>query len=232
LTTAVIFDLEDTLVETPWSQGDRIVEFRKATRVKLIQLGIPRFVLEGIERSTIMRNKAAEYAQNHFTEKQRQQFHSEIDQFVKTYELEAARKSRLFPDTISTLDELGRLGVPVGLVTNTSREAANIEFRTHEIGHYFKSIVTRERVAKLKPDPEGILLAAEELNATRVFMVGDLRIDLEAARAAHAVCILVKRSHGDGLNLNPDYYVDSLAEVPSIVQAATRGPPDAKHSEG
>ena len=223
MTTAVIFDLEDTLVETPWSQGDRIVEFRKSTRVKLIQLGIPRFLLEGIERSTIMRNKAAEYAQIHFTEKQGQQFHREIDQFIKTYELEAARKSRLFPDTISTLDELRKVGVPVGLVTNTSREAADIEFRTHEIGHYFKSIVTRERVSKLKPDPEGILLAAEELGATRVFMVGDLRIDFEAARAAHVGCILVKRSHGDSLNLNPDYYVDSLAEVTSIVQAAMRG---------
>jgi phosphoglycolate phosphatase-like HAD superfamily hydrolase len=48
-------------------------------------------------------------------------------------------------------------------------------------------------------------------------MVGDLRIDLEAARAANAICIIVKRSHGDGLNLNPDYYVNSLGEIPAVL---------------
>lgn len=212
---AVLFDLEETLVETSWVS--HIAEFRAATRKKLIRLGIPESVLEGIKRSTVMRNKAAEYVQTRFTEQQRKTFIHEMVRFLKAYELDAARNSKLFPETVPTLEKLTTIGVPMGLVTNTSREAVDIDFRLHGIGGYFGSVVTRERVTKLKPDPEGILLAAKELQSKHVFMVGDLAIDVQAAKAAHATCIIVKRSHGDALNLNPDYYVDSLSEIPEIV---------------
>jgi HAD superfamily hydrolase (TIGR01549 family) len=164
-----------------------------------------------------MRNKATEYVATHFTSLQKETFNRELESFLRAYELDAARGSKLFPDTIPTLEKLKTKGLPLGMVTNTSREAVNTEFKLHDIDRYFTSVVTRERVAKLKPDPEGILLAARDLRATRIFMVGDLRIDLEAARAANAICIIVKRSHGDGLNLNPDYYVNSLGEIPAVL---------------
>jgi HAD superfamily hydrolase (TIGR01549 family) len=212
---AVLFDLEETLVETPWIS--HIAEFRLATRKELIRLGIPESVLEGIERSTVMRNEASEYIQTRFTEQQQRIFNHDMVRFLKAYELNAARNSKLFPETVPALEKLRAIGVPMGLVTNTSREAVDIDFRLHGIGGYFGSVVTRERVTRLKPDPEGILLAAWELQSKCIFMVGDLAIDVQAAKAAHATCIIVRRSHSDALNLNPDYYVDSLSEVPVIV---------------
>lgn len=220
MAVAVIFDLEETLVETPWI--NYVAGFRTATKKKLLTLGVPQTVLEGVERSTVMRNKAAEYTQSYFTKQQQEIFNREMELSLRTYELDAARNSKLFPETVPTLKKLRTMGVPMGLVTNTSREAVDTDFRLHSIGSYFSSVVTRERVTKLKPDPEGILLAAKELGAKHVFMVGDLAIDVHAAKAANATCIIVKRSHGDALNLNPDHYVDSLSEIPAIIQAATR----------
>jgi len=66
MSIALLFDLEDTLVHTPWSDHQNVIRFRRKTREKLIELGIQPAVLEGIERATIMRNKASEYIeQNH-----------------------------------------------------------------------------------------------------------------------------------------------------------------------
>jgi HAD superfamily hydrolase (TIGR01549 family) len=215
MAVAVLFDLEETLVETPWIS--HVAEFRTATRKRLLTLGIPQNVLEGVERSTVMRNKAVEYVQGRFAEPEQETFVHEMERFLKAYELDAAHNSKLFPETVPTLEKLRAMNVSMGLVTNTSREAVDIDFRLHGIGGYFSSVVTRERVTKLKPDPEGIILAAKELGAKRFFMVGDLALDVHASKAANAICIIVKRSHGDALNLNPDYYVESLSEVPAIV---------------
>ena len=91
---AVLFDLEGTLIQTPWEEPDHILEFRRRTRRKLIELGIPSSVLEGIERSTIMRNKASEYVEKHFSEAEAKRFKKEIEKFLRHYELDAARRTR------------------------------------------------------------------------------------------------------------------------------------------
>lgn len=98
---AVLFDLEGTLIQTPWEESDNVLEFRRRTRRKLIELGIPSSVLEGIERSTIMRNKASEYVEKHFSETEARRFNRETEKFLKYYEMDAARNSKLFPKLLS-----------------------------------------------------------------------------------------------------------------------------------
>jgi hypothetical protein len=60
---AVLLDLEGTLVQTPWENLRHVQEFRQQTRRKLIELGIPVSLLGGIERSTLMRNTAADFVE-------------------------------------------------------------------------------------------------------------------------------------------------------------------------
>lgn len=91
---AVLFDLEGTLVQIPWEDPEHVLEFRRRTRRKLIELGVPFSVLEGIERSTIMRNKASEYVEKHFSEAEAKRFKKEIEKFLRHYELDAARRTR------------------------------------------------------------------------------------------------------------------------------------------
>jgi phosphoglycolate phosphatase len=240
---AVLFDLEDTLVQTPWSIHDHVLEFRRNTRNKLLALGVPAEILEGVERATIMRNKAQAYVGVNFNKTKTRRFQREMEKFLRRYELDSARKSRLFPDCVSTLETLRRLGAKLGLVTNTSKEAVAIVFQIHGLESFFDVTVTRENVRKLKPDPEGILFAAKKLDVARFFMVGDLILDLLAAKGAGGVAIIIKRTAeksnfnnalkslteeilseiheriGSEANLQPDYTVQSLSEIPLIIQA-------------
>ncbi len=240
-TVAVMFDLEDTLVKTPWSDRQHRLEFRHKTKQKLMELGIPKTVLEGIERATIMRNRASEYAEQNLGKTKYERFKLKMNEFLRLYEQDSARKSKLFSDTIPALRELKRLGIGMALVTNTSTEAVDVVFQQHKLKRYFTVVITREDVRRLKPDPEGILLTVKRLGVTRFFMVGDLVLDVLAAKRANGKCILVRRPEQSAsqdpytalpaelieaaeetLNEKPDfkadYTIQSLSEIPKIIQ--------------
>jgi phosphoglycolate phosphatase-like HAD superfamily hydrolase len=122
------------------------------------------------------------------------------------------------------------------MVSSTARARAK---------EYFDVVVTREDVTKLKPDPEGILLVTRKLGVKRFLVVGDLVLDVLAAKHANGVAIMVtrdleksdsqdlfrslphilrenKRVHGEREAFQADYNIKSLREVPSIVRAEER----------
>lgn len=214
---ALLFDLEGTLIQSPWENPQHVSEFRTHTRKKLIELGIPSPTLQGIERSTLMRNKASEYIERHLSKAEAQRFHKEMNNFLRRYEVDAATNSILFTDTVPTLVELKKRRVKMGLVTNTSIEAVQITFRLHNLDGYFDAIITREHVKRLKPEPEGILLALRQLGAHDFLMVGDLKIDVLAAKKADGHSVLVNRSRQWANNADPDYVVRSLRSIPPIL---------------
>jgi phosphoglycolate phosphatase-like HAD superfamily hydrolase len=113
----------------------------------------------------------------------------------------------------------------MGLVTNTSMKAVDIIFQLHGLKTYFDVVITREKVKKLKPDPEGILLALRKLDVKKFLMVGDLVHDVLAAKSANGTSILVKRSFEE-TDCEADYVVQSLSDVLKIVQAEERKPCD------
>ena len=222
MTVAVLFDLEDTLVQTPWADPQHVIEFRTRTREKLIELGIPPGVLKGIERATIMRNKAAEYVEKNFSKASAENFYREIEDSVLRDELDSAQRAKLFPDTIPTLAKLKQQGIRMGLVTNTSARAVSIFFERFGLGKFFDVVVTRDNVKRLKPESEGILVALKKLDANNFFMVGDLVHDALAAKSADGKSIIVKRNSSERLDFEADYVVESLNEVPVIVQMEMR----------
>jgi len=217
----VLFDLEGTLVKTEWEEWNHVLLFRRETRKKLLELGIPPHVLEGEERSTIMRNKALDYVKKNLDGAKIKQFQREVEKFLEHYELSAAKSSRLFPETLSALRQLKGLGCCMGLVTNTSKKAVDHYFSMHGLGNYFGVVVTREDVAKLKPDPEGVLLALKRLPKKCFFLVGDLEHDAIAAEKAGGLSIIVNRDASKVPQFHADFVVKSLAEVPTIVSSKT-----------
>jgi len=159
----------------------------------LIALGIPATVLRGIERSTIMRIKASEYVAQKFDEKGANRLKLEMDNFLARYEQDSARKSELFSDSIPTLEKLKKLEAKIGLVTNTSASVVDVVFERFDLKRFFDVVITRENVRRMKSDPEGILLALEQLGVSQFFMVGDLIFDVMAAKSANGIAILVIR---------------------------------------
>jgi len=57
-------------------------------------------------------------------------------------------------------------------------------------------------------------------------MVGDLVHDVSAAKKANGTSILVKRNPDEKIDFEADYVVQSLSEVPKIVQEEKRKPYD------
>jgi len=215
----VLFDLEGTLVQTEWEEPNHVVFFRRETRRRLLELGIPPLVLQGTERSTIMRNRALDYVKNNFDEAKIKQFQREVEKFLEYFELSAVKSSRLFPETLSTLRQLKVMSCRMGLVTNTSRKAVDHYFSMHGLGDYFGVVVTREDVEKLKPDPEGVLLALKRLQEKRFCLVGDLEHDAIAAEKAGGLSIIVNRDSSKVPKFRTDFVVKSLSEVPAIVHS-------------
>ncbi len=215
---AVLFDLEGTLVQTIEDDEEAIQEFRTRTREKLLELGIPRRELEGSTTSAPMRNRALEYVSQHFNEEQAKRFHTEMDRFQKAFELSWAENSKIFPDTLPALRELKSLGYMMGVVTNTSREAAAGELSMHGIDAFFEVVITREDMKLLKPDPEGLLLALRRLNVEDFIFVGDLAHDSEAAGRAGGTSIIVKRKPSNKPEFQAGHVVKSLTEIPTLIR--------------
>ncbi len=225
----VLFDLEDTLVRTPWADRRHVLEFRRETRSKLVELGIPVDLLAPIERSTLMRNAAEEYVKSHFSLVARSRYHKYMAKFLSEYEIDSAEKSVLFPDAIPTLEELRRDRIRIGLVTNTSRVAVNLVFKKNDFSKLLDCVVTRDDVNKLKPDPEGIMLATQILKSKSFCMVGDLILDVLAAKNAGGTAVLLRRGaqghpsestsieYDEGIR-KADYIISSLREILKIVQ--------------
>jgi beta-phosphoglucomutase-like phosphatase (HAD superfamily) len=89
-----------------------------------------------------------------------------------------------------------RLNQMRALIINTSAKAVNTVFQTYSLEPYFDVVITRECVKRLKPDPEGILLAVKQLGGNKFFMVGDL------ARARCLDGIQHQERHGKRFNLD------------------------------
>jgi HAD superfamily hydrolase (TIGR01549 family) len=219
---SVIFDLEGTLVRTAEMTKELVHDFRRQTRKKLIELGVPEEILDGAEpTSALMRNKAMQYADASLSNSEKVRLVQELNRFLLGHELKWAENSAVFPDTMPVLRTLRNRGISMAIVTNTSRQAAQNILAKHALPEYFKVVITRDSVAKVKPDPQGTLLAIEQLQERNAFFVGDMPIDTEAAGRAGIKSILIKRSWPPGLfsfTFPADYTIESLSEIPGILE--------------
>ena len=57
----------------------------------------------------MMRNKAIEYIEKNLTKVDAEKIYQGMEKFLIRYELDSAKKSKLFPETILTLEELRKL---------------------------------------------------------------------------------------------------------------------------
>lgn len=120
------------------------------------------------------------------------------------------------------LGQLKARGIALGIFTGFDKRAHD-RLKAFEISSYFDSVVETTRYAKHKPDPEGLLLAMQDLKASpeETLYVGDALTDVLAGKAA-AVQKVVAVTHGFGSRevletAGADYIIDSLGELLAIV---------------
>ncbi len=101
---------------------------------------------------------------------------------------------KLLPGVAEMLQELHHIGLKLGIVTQKGRDVeidgrrAGAWHEMAELGiqHMFSTMVGFEDVIRYKPDPEGIYIALDQIQADAAasIFVGDGAADIEAALAA------------------------------------------------
>lgn len=139
------------------------------------------------------------------------------------FEAEGAERSRPNDGAEEIVAWLRGIGVPLGMITRNTLPMVEraLENFDHLSLEDFDVIVTREAPVPFKPEPDTILLAAEQLGvaAERCAMVGDFVVDVEAGNRAGAVTVhLVDPSDPDLMDEEPDFRIARLEELREVVQ--------------
>ena len=130
-------------------------------------------------------------------------------------------------DTFRTLRDAGH---KIAIFTSASRkDFGRLVDGKPEFGTLIDTIVTRDDVERMKPDPEGVLLVKERLGTDLpVIMVGDMHHDVLAGKAAGGLGIGVLTgvcSKDELEQAGADFVLDSIKNIgdmlPEIVATAT-----------
>lgn len=154
-------------------------------------------------------------------------------EFRRFYTAGICVDSRLYPGAAEALAALTGRYV-LACVTNKSAEYTGPLLKALGVQTYFRVVVSGDTVPALKPDPRPLLLAASECGVVpgECCMVGDSRIDVQAARAAGFRPVGVSYGYHQGEDLQAlgaEAVLDSLAELPTWLASAQgaglRSPP-------
>ena len=148
--------------------------------------------------------------------------------FLELYAENTSKRSKLYPGVQEGLSYLKDAGYRMGCVTNKAEQITVPLLK--ELGVYddFEIVVSGDTLPKKKPDPQPLLHVAEffGVEPERALMIGDSVSDVTAARAAgfQIVCMSYGYNHGmDIRDADPDAVIDSMAELPELLNKAARG---------
>ncbi len=106
----------------------------------------------------------------------------------------------LFPDT-SILEQLAR-DYPLAIASNSPQEIVDLVVKKFSLGRLFRTWIGRghawNELVVVKPAPDLLLRMQDEVEADRGYYVGDQPDDVQAARAAGLVPVLIDRSGKNG----------------------------------
>ena len=188
---AVIFDLDGTITE-PFFDFDKIKQ----------EIGLPDGcgpLLEAMEK---------------MSDTQRQN----ADKILYRHEQLAVEKSTLNPGASETLRILAGMGLKMAILTRNRRDNAIEVLKKHSLK--FDIVVGRED-GPVKPDAFGVLHICEKFGVKpyQSLVVGDYLFDLQCARSAGAVPVLLE-NHRDARQFAcyADYTIAKIEQILDIIE--------------
>ncbi len=147
------------------------------------------------------------------------------DYFEKLNRFESlgAADSRPNPGADDLINFIRSKSIPVVLITRNSLvsvQTAILNFDNLSLDD-FDVVITRDDPVAPKPEPDGILLAAQKLNVIpeEMLMVGDFIFDIQAGQNAGALTTLLDVDPRiETADLAPDFVVSQLDELNPIIQ--------------
>jgi len=156
--------------------------------------------------------------------------------FSKCYGQHYGDVSPFEPGIREVLSEIRKLGIRIGVLSNRAREFLEHELEFVEAGTWFRlfdSVVAGDDTPRLKPAPDPIYQALDDMKAPRgpdIWYVGDSTTDVIAAKHAGVTSIFFNRAAWkrswiqnifpgtDEFPEQPDYVVDNFGELLTLVR--------------
>lgn len=227
---AVIFDLDGTLA----SFNLDYKALRGEVRNYLRKRGVPASVLSTRESIFEMLKKAEIFFKN--ASKSDEPFvevQHEALAIAEKFELEAALSASLMPGTNETLKALKRMNIKTGLCTINSQKATNYILQRFQIAGFFDTIVPRELVRYVKPNPEHFETAIKMLGSHPecTLVVGDSNIDMQSAKELKTIAVGIPTgtaSIEQLTNNGANFIITSIADLPVLIEKINKGFEEAK----
>ena len=190
--TAVLFDLDGTLVDTAADLAASMnhalsvngVDPVPAERVRgLVGHGARRMLMRGYE---IACGRHAEEAE----------LDAALTQFLAHYEANIAEASRPFDGVIEMIEGLRADGASIAICTNKRESMARLLIETLGVAALFDTIVGGDTAAAPKPDAAPVRLCMTRVSSKRGVLIGDSDTDIKAAAAAGMPCVIAEFGYG------------------------------------
>ena len=210
--TAILFDLDGTLVET----GPDLLA---ATNGVLAEEGVEPIAIDHLGHLVGQGGRAM--LERAFTLRERPPSDDELDRymprFLELYEGSIPGTSEPFPGMVSALDRLAAAGHRFAVCTNKPEGMSVKLLEALDLSDRFDAICGPDTFGVRKPDPQHILKTIERMggNPADAIMVGDSISDVEAARRADVPCVGVPFGYSDRpiRELNPTVVIDSFDDL-------------------
>ncbi len=142
---------------------------------------------------------------------------------AEKYELEAAMGTSLLPGAVKTLKDLRKMGLKIALCTINSLISAEYIVKRYKLSEYFDAVVSRNQVAKFKPNPEHCNAALKTLGvfASETVVVGDSVTDMEAAVEIKATSVGLPTgvsTREQLVNQGANYIITSITDLPILIE--------------
>ena len=213
--TAVIFDLDGTLVESAPVIRDVANKLMAEISLPPLQLGDVRsFVGEGtvvfLERALQHHGAAASSAQ---------QFEAWHDRLKQLHAEAPGGDNLAMPGVDAVLGTLHKRGDALGVCTNKPEAATRNVIAARGWAEILTTVIAGDTLAQRKPDPEPLLEAARRMQAQSVVFVGDSETDAATAAAAGMPFLLYTEGYRkSGIDALPHTAAFSdFAELPALI---------------
>ena len=208
---AVLFDLDGTLVDSYAALSQAVNYARRESGLhELSAARIRDFIGDGLD--TLLRRA---FDTDNVPRHVKEAFESRYDEIC-------CQESTILADVEATLETLHGFGVAMAVCTNKPTSFSKKILTFLELSRYFRAIVGPDLAGARKPDARHVLhtLKATECDASDALFVGDMPIDVHAARnSGIAVAVVATGSStAEALKASqPDHYLERFSDLVSVV---------------
>lgn len=212
---AVLFDLDGTLVDSYTALAEAVNYARRQHGLhELSGVRIREFVGDGLDK-LLQRAFESESLPR-----------SVQDAFETRYDEVCCVESKVLADVESTLTELQKRGVVMGVCTNKPTAFSRKILDFLQLAPYFRAIVGPDLAGARKPDAQHVFRTLEQMqcDGDAALFVGDMPIDVHAARNSGLAVAVVSTGSSSLEQLTaaePDHILGRFSDLLKIVTMET-----------